>query len=242
VIDTTLVESALQQEQIPVIGSIIQDSTNERHFFVYVSVSRDGRDRQHPSNGLLKKIEEDLKTQGVTLEFFLSDNKSQDVEGGLRATLLHSFGQDIRNVFLSIDKKSARVWLDPKRELTSATLTAIQEKTKIYFKEVDLELSSLLTTSNEGLPGKIACLKAMRQLSPVSLADLHAELIRREFSIPSEDWLRRRLDVLRKNGLIVRMADSNYSLSQLALAKLGTKKTRDSPDVSKLLALARKSG
>jgi len=241
-INTSLIASSLEEVGISIIGSVVQDSAKETHFFVYVPVSRDSENRQIPSNRLLKKAQEAIELHGITVEFLLSDADSQNIEGGLRATLLHAFGEDIRNVFLSIDARLANVWFDQKRELTNKILLEVERKTRIYLNEVGIELRSLLTTSNENLPGKLACLNTVRQLAPANVSELREDLLRRGFSIPSEDWLNRRLDLLRKGGLIIRLSTSNYVLSRLALANLGTKKGGKSPDVSKLLALTRKSG
>lgn len=241
-VNFSVISERLAHEGITIIGSIVQDRTDENHIFVYVPVTRDSENRQNPSNRLLKKAQEAIKSaEGVTIEFLLSDGASQNTEGGLRATLLHAFGADIRNVFLSIDGRFADVWFDQKRELVEDVLAEVERKTRIYLTGLGIDLRSLLTTSNENLPGKLACLNAIRLLAPTDASELCRELVRRDFKIPSEDWLNRRLDILRKNGLIIRLSTKKFALSQLALASLGTKKEGKSPDVSKLLAMARKS-
>ena len=236
------ISTSLAEVGVETAGSIIQDSANENHFFVYVSVIRDAENKQNPSNRQLRKAQELIEPQGLTVEFLLSDAGSHDIEAGLRATILHAFGGEIRNVFLSVDNRKAYIWLDQKRELDEAVLLEVERKSRLYLDGLDLEFGSLLTTSNGNLPGKLACLNAIRQLAPVTAADLLHELMRREFNVPSEDWLMRRLDVLRKSRQIIRLSNAKYVLSQATLANLGTSRGRNSPDISKMLAFARMDG
>jgi hypothetical protein len=236
------ISASLAEVGLNTAGSIIEDNASENHFFVYVSIIRDADNKQNPSNRQLRIAQELIATHGLTVEFLLSDVASHNIEGGLRATILHAFGGEIRNVFLSIDNRKAFIWLDPKKELEEDVLFEIEKKSRLYLDGLDLEFGALLTTSNGNLPGKLACLNAIRQLAPVTAVELHAELIRRDFKVPSEDWLIRRLDILRKHRQVIRLSNAKYVLSQASLANLGTSRTRNSPDISKLLALARMNG
>jgi hypothetical protein len=236
------IAASLAEVGVDTAGSIIEDNVNENHYFVYVSVTRDAENKQSPSNRQLRKAQDLIEPQGLTVEFLLSDAASHNIEGGLRATILHAFGGEIRNVFLSVDNRKAFIWLDQKKELDEDILIEVERKIRLYLDALDVEFGALLTTSNGNLPGKLACLNAIRQLAPVSPADLQAELIRRDFKVPSEDWLMRRLDLLRKSRQVIRLSNAKYVLSQVTLANLGTSRSRNSPDVSKMLALARMGG
>lgn len=237
-----LITSSLTEIGADTVGAIIQDSANENHFFVYVAIFRDQNNKQHPSNLQLNSARDVLGTHGLKVEFLLSDAISHDIEAGLRATIIHAFGGHVRNVFLSIESRKANIWLDPKKDLDADFLSQVESKTRRFLVDLDLELGSLLTTTNDNLPGKLVCLKVIRQLAPVSVNDLAKELLRREFTVPSDDWMTRRLDMLRKSHQVVRLANAKYVLSHSALSNLGTLRSGKSPDVSKMLALTRMVG
>jgi len=232
--------STLQREGIPVSGTVIRDSGNGDHCFVYIPVERNAEGHQVPSNRSLHRVRGLLKEQGVNVEFILSDAHSQDIEAGVRATLLHAYGEELRNVFLSIKNKSAVVWVEQKKTIDASVRGAIAKKSTVFLHEVGLTLDSLLLTVDENLPGKLAFLNAIRQIAPADMKSIKNEFLTRGFSVPSDDWLNRKLDALRKAEAIVRLATGQYVVSARTLDVLGTVRAGRSPDVSRLLALAQK--
>jgi len=236
------VEQFLLAAAIPVSGSAIRDAEGDGLYYVFVEVRRDARGRQEPSNTTLDAIKALLEEKGALVDFVLTDGAKRDAEAGLRATLLHSFGGAIRNSFLSSETREAFVWVVPKRQLSDTELDEIGAKAKVFLDDVGLKLGNITTTTGENLPSKTRCMTMLRQVAPVTCSQL-AELLRqREFVVPSDDWMTRRLDALRKAGLVVRMKSGFYAVSLQALKGLGTVKGRTSPDVSRLLALASTRG
>lgn len=224
---------------ISVVGSIVEDADQHGGYFVRVAVTRDGENLQQPSNRRLNELKAIFASEGMRVEFLLNDSQGQDIEAGLRATLLYAFPAAVRNAFLSVDNRAARVWVEPKHALDEAELRLIERKAGDYLEGVGVHLHKLVVTSDENLPGTLACLTLLRQLAPVSVQDLKAQLERR-FTVPSEDWLKRRLDALRKAGKVVWIADGTYACSLDALRGLGSARGARSPDISRLLALARR--
>lgn len=237
-LDQSEVMNFLSALEIPVHGALVQDAAQDGRLYVFVTVTRNSENRQVPSNAALQGAKEQLGLLGAKVDFVLIDGQQRDIETGLRATLLHSFPNEIRNSFLSLVKNNATVWLDAKRELETGTLTEIKEKIKVFLDQFEMVLESLDTTSGQNLPSKTVILRAIRQLSPVSVESLAGHLTGRDFSVPSRDWMVRRLDAIRKSGLIVRLHSGLYTLSLNGLRLLGTAKNRSSPDISRLLALA----
>lgn len=229
----------LQKKNIVVSGVPIKDKEVENRFFVFTAVSRDNENRQIPSNKKLNDARLELAEHSIAIEFLLTNPQSRDIEAGLRATLLHSFGSDLRNIFLSIEKSKASIWLDPKRNIDTEELKTIEERARIFLRELDIEIRSISLTTNENLPGLLISLRAIRQTAPVDIFTLSQELTRRGFTIPSEDWLRRKLDQMRKNGKVARLEDGRHVLTLSTLRELGTVKGRSSPDVQRMLAIAR---
>ncbi|WP_336684309.1 hypothetical protein [Stenotrophomonas maltophilia] len=229
----------LSERLVPVIGAIARDSSPAGAYYVFVEVQRDARGRQEPSNAYLAEVRQSLAALDTPVDFILVDGATRDAEAGLRATLLHSCGSFLRNSFLAVDGVSAVVWVVPKRVLTDEELTQVSDKASVFLESVGITLRHLASTSGENLPSKTKCLAALRQIAPATVASLADSLRYQNFVVPSHDWMSRRLDALRKSGMVVRLRTGGYVLSLQALRALGTIKGRGSPDVARLLALAR---
>jgi hypothetical protein len=239
-LDASGLQVTLQSQGIQVNGSIIKDTGTGDAFFVFVEVTRDQDNRQIPSNRKLTEAKRELADQGTIVEFLLSDPATRDIEGGLRATLLHAFGAEVRNAFMSIDDGVAFVWLEPKRNLDESVRADIDAKIKVYLSEFGFRLGSTSVTTNENLPSMLACLRVIRQMAPVASLALKDALTRGGFTVPSIDWLNRRLDSFRRAGKITRLDNGLYVLALKSLRELGTVKGRGSPDIARLLAMARR--
>lgn len=237
--DNLSIKASLQQIGIPILGAIIEDTSAPDHYFVHVSVSRDARNRRRPTNKQLSEARQMLASAGFNVDFLLVDLQTQNIEAGLRATVLHKHSTLARNVYMSVRGKSAYVWLDPKRSLDQSQLAGIGDTARQYLSGFGFELGSLALTTGQDLPGVLVCLRILRLLAPADLPALVHELVRRGFNVPSEDWLQRRLDSMRRSGQLLRLGDGRYVLTMEAIRKLGTSKDRASPDLTRLLALAR---
>lgn len=230
----------LGQMGIPVAGSLIKNESTEKDFSIFVEVARDKENRQQPSNKKLGEAREAISELGFSISFLLTDQHARDIEAGLRATLLHSFGAHLRNVFVSVDRSIANVWFEPKNNLNESLVRKIKEKTTIYLQEFNLEPGVIGSTVGENLPSLLACMKIIRQLAPINEVTLRKKLLERNFTVPSEDWVKRKLDLLRKAGQVVRLYDGRYALSLGGIRGMGTVKGRNSPDITRLLALPKK--
>lgn len=234
-----LILDCLSAAGLAVGGSPIPDPANESRYFVFVVTSLDAAGRLQPSRSTLNEVAALLAQQGLIVEFLLTDNQSKDIEAGVRATLLHSFPNDVRNVFLTVDRNFANVWIDAKRALDQPQRDAMKERIEVFLRELELSLGAVCTLGEENTPGKVAILNAIRVSAPSSPPEIASQLQRRDFVIPSNEWLTRRLDALRRSNEIVRLHDGTYGLTASALRALGTSQQGRSPDVSRLLALAR---
>ena len=234
-----LIEITLNSHEIAHSGQIAEDIFDENHFYVFVEVGRDADNYQVPSNKKLNSIKETLVKAGLNIEFVLTDSTRRNVEDGLRASMLHSFPDVIRNAFLSMQGASAQVWLVPKVALSSENLGLIREKISLYLQLFDISDFSVDVTSTANLPSRLNCLQVIRINSPTNIDVLISKLRHKGFTIPSEDWMSRMLDVLRKHGLIIRSKQGLYYLSLEGIKALGTTKGRRSPDITRMLALNR---
>lgn len=231
----------LKDRGIIATGRVAEDIFNEASFFVFVEVARNSENHQIPSNKTLNEAKKHLKDQGVNVEFILTDAAGQDIEAGFRASILHSFGDFVRNAFLTIEGVNAGAWIAPKAQIEAGILSKIEEKTQVFLSNYDLKLSRLEYTSAANLPGKLFCLQMVRLMAPVKLDVLTEALRRKRFTVPSENWVSRMLDSLRKGGFVFRRKSGDYVLTLAGLKALGTLKNARSPDIARMLALA-KSG
>lgn len=239
------IATELASSQLNVAGIIEKSADESSGYFVYLSVTRDREGVQYPSNFKLKKIKESFNERGVSLDFIISDELANNIEAGLRATLLTNHSDFIRNIFLSLDSREARVWIDPKPN-AQEHLAEIDSTARRYLQGFKLNLLSTSLTINENLPTAFAILKALRICAPASLNELSDRIKSKNLTIPSDDWLRRKLDGLRKKELVVWLKGEldrphSYALSLKALKALGTEKKRSSADIVRLLAITKEA-
>lgn len=233
-----LILEALADAGLALASPLIRDNADAERFFAVIEVSRDSENKQVPTNRKLHAIRDRLHEAGVRLEFLLRDATANDIEGGLRATILHGFIDEVRNVFMSIDAGEAHVWVEPKTQLPDELTLQLRERASHFLSDVGLRLGTLRSTVNQNLPSKLALLASLRIVAPSTLGDLAAALTQHQFEVPSNEWLNRRLDALRKEGAVIRTDDGLYALTLRSLTNLGTKKNARSPDIARLLKMA----
>lgn len=226
---------------VSLAGAVIKDARPGNHYFAIVSIVRDEGGRQEPSARRLEEVRIELLEQGLEVEFVLTDPLTVDIEGGLRAALASAYGESVESVAIALHAREATVWV----ELADAVATqvfvdAVEAKVRLYFASFGISELIIQVASRANLPSVSVCLRVIRQLAPVGSEALLAKLVVAGFEIPSEEWLVHRLDAMRRSGRIVRRRDGNYVLTADALQRLGTNKLRTSPDVTRLLALARR--
>ncbi len=240
--DEKMVQDFLAARGVIASGRIAKDAFVSNRFVVFVDVQRDGENRQIPSNKLLNRVKEEISSEGTTLEFVLTDTAQQDIEAGFRASMLHSFGDFVRNAFLTVDGKKATAWIAPKVKIQADVIPRIEERTRIFLSNYEIDLARLEFTSDANLPGKLAFLQVARIKAPITVTELTQALIVKGFTVPSENWTSRMLDNLRKSGFVVRQKSGKYVVTLAGLKALGTQKNRRSPDIGRMLALARSQG
>jgi hypothetical protein len=219
-------------------GEIVRDDAVRGTYYVFLTRSRDSRGRPIPSEIALNIAKSRFLGEGISLEFVLSDDAGDDIEAGLRATLIHAMGDIVRNVFLAIRHSEAHVWIDAKRHIADELRGQIWNKAADFLAHFELNVVAVSSTAGANIPSDALLMRTIRILSPVEPNRLLAELTERGHVIPSSIWLMRRLDSLRKSGMLVRLEHGTFAMTAKAVANLGSKKGRTSPDVSRMLALA----
>ncbi|TXH57794.1 MAG: hypothetical protein E6Q97_03760 [Desulfurellales bacterium] len=236
------VQEALRREELEPLGRIVLSKDEPETAFVTIAVARDASGKQQPSNASLHLTAKRLRLQGINVQFLLRYEQAEEIESGLRATVLHSHIDHVRNVFVSLSANEARIWIEPKHALSAETIREIEDRSQTFLALFDVQLTEILLTSEELLPSKLAILTTIRQLAPAPMTAIAAELLKRGLTVPSDDWLKRKLDLMRKDKDIVRLESGKYVLTRYTLHRLGTAKSFRSPDIARLLALARRGG
>lgn len=214
-------------------------------YFAYVNSARGIDGSLHPSKQKISTLEKELSDKGLPVSFILTDNYLLDIESGLRATLLANHSDMIRNVFLSLEGDKARVWIEPKADIRSA-IPLLSGTAQAFLELSKVKLQSIILTVDDFLPANFAIISVLRTISPASLKQLSSALVAKNFSIPSDDWVRRKLESLRKKNLVVWIKGDGdmphtYTLTLKGLKALGTKKNRSSPDITRVLAICHSS-
>lgn len=236
-----LVRTLIAEAGIPLTGAVIKDARPGDHYFAIVSISRDGEGRQEPSDRRLEEVRAELLAHGHNVDFVSSEPQTIDIEGGLRAALANVYGDAVVSVAVALQGRRPTVWIEMGDTVMSEAMTAaVQARVALYFTSFNMAESAVQVTSRGNLPSIFACLRQIRLLAPVDIDTLSAKLQAAGFTVPSPEWLSHRLDAMRKAGRLVRLSNGTYSLTADALRKLGTTKRRTSPDVSRMLALARR--
>ena len=114
---------------------------------------------------------------------------------------------------MSTDGIYVDVWLDQKCAVNAETIKKIEARTKTYLAALGFQLRGLNADGEQNLPSRTICIKTLRTLSPVTTQGLMAVLQKKGFIVPSEDWLSRRLDSIRKAGKIVRCKNGQFAVT-----------------------------
>jgi len=238
--DVARIVAFLGDNDISIAGEIVSNPSTASGYFVPLRLKRLANGAKSPSGRALAFARSALLELGYTIDFILIDEETRHVEEGLRASLLSSFPDSVRNSFFSPGAKHPQAWIEFKGQPDSETTRRLEEHLRKFAELFSLPSLSMIRLGETDAATKIEILSAVRQLAPVDVATLERELTSQGLGFPSRDWANRRLDALRKSDLVVWRRDGTYVLTEKALAQLGTRKDRKSPDVRRFLALARR--
>lgn len=239
--DTAQIVTLLKDADIPVVGAIVSNPSNPQSYFVPVRLTRRSDGGQSPSGRALALARSNLVALGYEIDFILIDETAENVEESLRGSLISSFPEDVRNSFFSHEKGRPQAWVEFKKQPDAETLRRLQEHLRKFAESFSLPGLFMIQLGETHTATKMEVLAVVRQLAPIDIVTLAKELESQDFSVPSLDWVKRCLDVLRRSALVLRRGDGAYVLTTEALSRLGTRKDRRSPDVRRLLALARRN-
>ncbi|GEM_PF-777107 len=189
-----------------------------------------------------KAIKEKFNTE---IEFVISKSEVHgNLENGLLGILEQKFPTVVLLCFLSFPKSGfADVWMEFREpeSVSESSREQIQEVVEEYLKLSDVNHYMVHWGLGElSLPTTVAILRAIKITAPADLGAIENNLSQNAFSWPSQTWLKNKLDLFRKKGLLLRQQDESYVLTQETLSKIPHGNFRTSSDVERALALGRR--
>jgi hypothetical protein len=237
--DMARIAQLLRDKELPIAGEIVSNPSTPNGYFVPLRLKRLGNGGKSPSGRTLALARSSLLGLGYRIDFILIDEEARHIEESLRASLLSSFPHDVRNSFFSSGDGHSQAWIEFKGQTDAETMVRLEEHIRKFAEVFSLKDLTMIRLGDTEAATKIETLSAIRQLAPVNVATLMGELVSQGLGVPSQDWMNRRLDALRRSYLVLRRGDGTYVLTAKALTQLGTRKDRRSPDVRRFLAIAR---
>jgi hypothetical protein len=241
-IDESTVLNSIIDWNIKLSYPLLRDQSDQDRFIAFIDVKYDQDGIRRPSEKYVSELKRYFLTIGVYIDFISAKNGAVSIEEKLRFILINNHGDLIRNSFLSIDKNSANVWVVPKRDLSPFERDTVRNISIEFLKQESLTLSGFEFSGESNLISKTGCISLIRKFAPISQENLRIKIEERGFVVPSDNWLSRMLDNIRRSSFVMRKGDGTYVLTLAGLRAGGTVKTPRSPDVQRMLELGRRSG
>lgn len=117
----------------------------------------------------------------------------------------------------------------------------IEEKIIKYFDILEIKSFIIeIIKDSKNPPTLLATLRSAKKLAPFFVGEIVKELELRGFDLPSEKWMDKQLDLIRKKGFIFRRKDGRYTLTYQGILVTPHAGNRNSSDVERVLYLAGK--
>lgn len=212
--------------------------------FVYddtIAAKADG-DLTSPAqmNYLARKIKDDL---GITVDWVIVPGPlTLALKAALEQLLQLRFPKATWAVQMSPPRQHpALVIVEPGADSTDfPDLQAVSSVARELFQLFGLQNPEVAYLGGVDYPTSLALLRAIKVSAPISKEALAHVLWGDKAAVGEVKWLQRKLDGLRKQGLIQRSKDGMYSLTSDGLVTAPHGKYRSSSDVERALLLARK--
>ena len=234
------INAQLVEAGVVLSGPAIESPIEENKYHVFIDGRLNDKLSENALKSVLSKLRADLAAKGRVLEFVISGRDYSDIELVVKSIAERTVSGVIENCLVEFSGSSFTIWLVPNRPLLDIEISSIEERIRAYMDSFDLKLLAVYSTITDHLPSKYALLSFIRIKSPVRVEDLSSGMTEKGFSIPTVEWLSKNLDNLRKAGLVLRLKSGRYALTLSALKALGSAKNASSPDIARMLDLARR--
>lgn len=236
------VSVALKDAGIDLTAPVIGDPNEKGLYYAFVKTKKDKKDVPHLQKRAASQVKENLASRDIRLEFIYSYDLNPNVAAGIRAIFSHFLMERLGDCFVAQDGDKVSIWVTPEGDITPDDILLLEQKSKDFLSSVGLRLGNIVSLKFGNLPSRYIILSVLRIKAPALVPEIVGELRLRNFDIPSDRWLSRALDAMRKANLVTRLKSGRYALSLEALRTLGTSKNAQSPDITRMLDLARRGG
>lgn len=187
----------------------------------------------------VKRLERTLAVDGINLKLSFYGEPPDPFRSAIKESVSRTFGNRIEAITVFESGGSYQIIIIPGGDSVGlkADIESHVDEVRRLFDSPPVVLKVELEASK---PTAVEFLAIARRKSPVDCQAMQAELGVRGFRSLTFDWINHQFDRLRKGGMLHRQADRTYVLTQAGLFALGSGKGRNSPDVSRLLDLARR--
>lgn len=233
-------EAMLREKGVALAGPIVSTHEDNPTHLVFVKARISNSGRREPTSFALNSITKAAVEIGFRVSFVLIDGEREDLDSSIKTMLVGKFPELVRNSFSTFNGKLADVWIEPKQVLEITQRTEIESAVSNFLGFLDVTAKSVNFTQAENIPTPTALLRSIRTLAPCSVEEITTALSKKEFTVPNRVWLNHAMDKLRKSGFVLRKKNGQFILTLKGLTALGTSKNRQSPDVTRALAMARK--
>lgn len=192
----------------------------------------------------LKNLQSALREHlGIAVEWIEeSGSRSSAMEAALLQLLEMKFPGRFREVFISgLKSRPICVWIEPLKDVDDyPSPEEIRAVVQTFMDLYGLAEFVVDDGTDTSLPSNSAILRRLKIHAPVVTSDLAGQLAASGATVPDDRWLQRKLDRLRKQGLVHRESNGAYCLTELALKAVPHGRGRTSSDVERALALGRR--
>lgn len=183
------------------------------------------------------------KELGLQIEWIVTPSqKAIAIEAALQELLNRRFPGALSAVFVSsLETLPVSIWIERNSEdEAQPELRALKLVVAEFLKFYDVTTFILLDRDNADTPTNPMIIRRLKVISPATTEELAESLSGAGVKIPNVRWLQSKLDALRKQGLVVRSKTGVYCLTELGLSVVPHGKNRNSSDIDRALALARR--
>jgi hypothetical protein len=196
------------------------------------------------SHRQMKLLQRDVKKHlGLEVEWIVTaGQQTTAMEVALHELLEARYPGAASAVYISSPKiVPVSVWIEPSPKAKNRPEMAhLKTVCAQFLKLFGIEGSVVMYGESEDLPSNPMILRNLKINAPVTTERLADQLRSMRSIIPNVRWLQGKLDTLRKEGLVTRSNEGDYSLTELGLGIVPYGKHRSSSDIERALALGRR--
>lgn len=179
-----------------------------------------------------------LRHQGVPIQIGFATVRDNAFEIAVRESVVMRFGEVIYDVSTSRSPSGTSVSITyyENEKIASNEIRDHVQELSVLFGVEQLRLS----IGEKSLkPGATEFLQLARVFAPVTCERMQEIIQDRGYPTPELEWINHQFDLFRKRGFLIRREDRSYVLTLPGLLALGSGKSKFSPDVRRVLDLAR---